>query len=253
MDASEVRKFAGLQWWSGNSSDDAANALRQMHGTRLQAIKETLSSSSRLRDLTLNKPGGFTALDVGCGGGLMTMSLKRDLGAGKVLGIDPNPSGIEAARAQAVKEGLDINFELCTTQDLVKRGEKFDVVCSLEVIEHVSDKNAFLEQCVELCNGVLILSSMKRNLTSWALAIAAAEHVAGIVPKGTHDWRKFVNISEIEEVVVHQRRPNSNKRFHTEAIIRLDYNPLSKKWSYAKTAGSGSPIPVCNYIYIAAV
>ena len=250
IDADEVRKFANLNWHAeGGGNNDAARELKKMHLTRLEALKEVLRGSTRLNALTLGRVDGFTALDVGCGGGLMATSLKGELGAKRVLGIDASESGIRSARERSLKDSLDIEYKNISPEQLDPSKEKFDLVCALEVVEHVSDRDAFIKSCADLCRGVLVVSTMNRTLASWTLAIAAAEHVAGLVPKGTHDWRKFVNVEEIEEAVVHRRGMNV---FHTEEIVKLIYNPISASWSYAKNVNE-SVYPMCNYMYFASV
>ena len=254
VDSNEVRKFANLNWWgrqAGKEGNDAANQLKVMHDARVKAIREAIEASPRLKSLIFQKPGGFSALDVGCGGGLMTTTLKSDFGASRVLGIDASETGINAATSYAKQHELDIDYQCTSPEKLDPSKAKFDLVCALEVVEHVSDRDAFLQSCANLCEGVLVVSTMSRSLSSWLLAIAAAEHVARMVPRGTHDWRKFVNVSEIEESIVH-RKFAGKKQFHTEALIKLIYNPVTGSWTYSRN-DSESFMPLCNYIYIASV
>lgn len=243
VDASEVRKFENLSWW-GTESGDASQALFNMHKTRVGALQGVLRSSPRMSDMTLNKAGGYTALDVGCGGGLLSESLRSELGASKVMGIDANANGIEQATKHAEQRGLDIQYRVSSPEALRKEGERFDLVCALEVVEHTADPGAFLKACTDLCKGVLVVSTINRSALSWILAIGAAEHVAGLVPKGTHDWGKFMRVREIENHVVHEN-PN---RFHTEAVVGLVYNPLTKQWSESRNQLVSS---TCNYMYFA--
>lgn len=252
IDSREVRKFDNLNWWGKDGKgDDAAEALKAMHATRVKAIRTAIEMSPRMRKMIFDRPNGFSALDVGCGGGLMATSLKKDYGATRVMGIDASATGIAAATEQARKQGLDIDYRNVSPEQLDMSQNQFDLVCALEVVEHVTDRAAFLKSCARLSKGVLVVSTMDRTLMSWLLAIAAAEHVAQLVPKGTHDWRKFVSVREIEESIVHEQ-VDKRKRFNTECIIKLVYNPVTRSWSYSMGAES-SFSPLCNYIYIASL
>jgi 2-polyprenyl-6-hydroxyphenyl methylase/3-demethylubiquinone-9 3-methyltransferase len=251
VDQKEVKKFANLNWWgrnNDNSEDDAARALKNMHDARVNAIRHMILSSRRMRSFTFDKPGGFTALDVGCGGGIMTSTLKADFKASRVIGIDASSSGIEAARSEAKRKMLDIEYQLASPEELTGSNQKFDLVCALEVVEHVSDRDKFLKACAELCDGVMIVSTMNRTLASWALAIGAAEHLTRMVPRGTHDWRKFVTVEEIEDSLIHSPTKNM-PRLHTEGIVGLVYNPFFRTWSASPNNDLLSPI--CNYVYFA--
>ncbi|RLN86997.1 hypothetical protein BBJ28_00004840 [Nothophytophthora sp. Chile5] len=159
---------------------------------------------------------GLRVADVGCGGGILSEALCRI--GGTVVSADPGADNIEAAKKHAAlsRHTSNIDYRCCTSDDLVAQGEQFDVVCSLEVIEHVADVPAFLHSLTPLvtccvcceCNcyglkpgGLLFLSSINRTPLAAALAIGAAEYVMRIVPPGTHDWNKFVQPNEIDVVL----------------------------------------------------
>eukprot|EP00622_Pseudochattonella_farcimen_P002771 FR737783.1.p1 GENE.FR737783.1~~FR737783.1.p1 ORF type:complete len:205 (+),score=16.67 FR737783.1:2-616(+) len=136
---------------------------------------------------------GMRAVDVGCGGGLLSESLAR-LGA-TVVGIDPTSLAVDAAIAHAAVDPLTavIDYRNTTVEHLVASGETFDLVCGLEVVEHTLDPDAFVASCAALVRpgGALVMSTLNRNPKSFALAIAAAEYATRLVPPGTHEWQRF--------------------------------------------------------------
>ena len=141
---------------------------------------------------------GISVLDIGCGGGLMSESLAR-LGA-TVHGIDVAERNIEIAREHAEASGLKVAYEAVEARDLIERGQVYDVVLNLEVMEHVSDLKLFLQQCNQLLakNGLTIMSTINRTFKSWLFAIMGAEYVLNLLPKGTHRWKKFVQPDELK-------------------------------------------------------
>lgn len=246
VDPNEILKFKNLRWWAPGEGNDASQALRNMHSARVQAIKQTLLNSKRMSQYTINKPGGFSAIDIGCGGGLMTETLKTEFGASRVMGVDASSDSIEAARTHAKQNSIEIEYECGTAEDIVKKGQKFDLVCALEVVEHVSNPELFLRSCTELCDGVLIVSTINRNFFSYLMAIVAAEKVFKLVPNGTHNWSKFLKVEELEDTVVNNVRPGST--FHTEKVVGLVYNPIFGTWTHTNTSICADR---CNYIYFA--
>ena len=140
---------------------------------------------------------GLRMLDVGCGAGLLSEPLAR-LGA-KVTGIDPAADVLRVARRRAVDQELEIDYRQTTVEALAANGSRFDLVCALEVVEHVPDPDAFLATCVRLVRpgGALVLSTLNRTARAFALGIVAAEYVLGWLPRGTHSWRRFRRPSEV--------------------------------------------------------
>ncbi len=196
MDAGEIGKFASMAdaWW------DPEGPLRPLHllnPVRLSWIRQQAVEHFR-RDPACRRPfEGLRVLDVGCGGGLIAEPLAR-LGA-RVVGIDPARENIRRARERAGEQGLAIDYRVATGEDLRVRGEEFDLVLALEVIEHVEDPELFVAEVAELVRpgGMAILSTLSRNLRSFLLSILVAEHLLGWLPPGTHDWRRFVRPSEL--------------------------------------------------------
>jgi 2-polyprenyl-6-hydroxyphenyl methylase/3-demethylubiquinone-9 3-methyltransferase len=141
---------------------------------------------------------GLEVLDIGCGGGLLAEPLAR-LGA-KVIGIDPAAESLAVARSHAETQALAIDYRCISAEALAQSGAQFDAVLAMEVIEHVRDMPAFVRTAARLVrpNGLLVAATLNRTLKSFAFAILGAEYVLGWVPKGTHDWEKFVRPAELE-------------------------------------------------------
>jgi 2-polyprenyl-6-hydroxyphenyl methylase/3-demethylubiquinone-9 3-methyltransferase len=196
VDPREVARFAALaeEWWDANGK---FAPLHRFNPVRLAFIRDRLAALKR-RDPLGDKPlRGLRVLDVGCGGGLVCEPLAR-LGA-QVTGIDAGEQNARAAAAHAQAQGLAVDYRFAAAADLVAKGETFDAVLSLEVVEHVADRRAFLKDCAALVapGGVLILATFNRTLKSFLLGIVAAEYALGWLPRGTHDWNRFVRPSEL--------------------------------------------------------
>jgi len=142
---------------------------------------------------------GLRILDIGCGAGILCEPLAR-LGA-SVVGVDPAENTIQLAALRSRREGLDVEYRSDTAEALAEAGERFDVVLAMEVIEHVSDHCLFLRTCAGLAgsNGLVILSTINRTVRSWIQAIGIGEYVLGLLPRGAHQWSRFVKPDEIEE------------------------------------------------------
>lgn len=206
VDAAEVSKFArvGSDWWSPASSS-GTGPLHGMNPARVAFIRDEVQRSRGARDLPpMRALSGLSVLDVGCGGGILAEALAR-LGA-KVTAVDPSPENIATAQSHALTDERTrgIDYRTCTVEDVVLTGEKFDVVCSLEVLEHVPSPADFIRHCAsclradEGSKGSLFLSTINRTAKSFAIAIVGAEYVTGIVPRGTHEWTKFITPDEME-------------------------------------------------------
>ena len=222
LDREEVARFARLsgQWW------DEQGPFRQLH--RINPVRLTYIRDQLCRRFGRDAKGpvslaGLSVLDIGCGGGLVCEPLAR-LGA-SVTGIDPAAENIAAAKAHASAGGLDIPYEGTTVEELASRGQAYDALLLLEVVEHVPDVPAFIKSVAPLTKpgGVMILSTLNRTLKSFALAIIGAEYILRWLPVGTHQWQRFVTPSELASALSAAGLAMTG----TEGLI---YDPFSDEW-----------------------
>jgi 2-polyprenyl-6-hydroxyphenyl methylase/3-demethylubiquinone-9 3-methyltransferase len=222
-DVDEIGRFAALAetWWDENGPMAPLHALNPL---RIAFIRDALVS-----DVSERRPlAGLRILDVGCGGGLLCEPLAR-LGA-EVTGLDAAQKSIDVARAHAAEAGLDIAYRCGDVAEL--HGETFDAVLAMEVVEHVADLPTFVAAagaCVAP-GGILAMATLNRTLKALALAVVGAEYVLGWLPRGTHDWRKFVRPSELIGLA-------SNAGLQVERITGAAYNPLSGSWRLSRDLG----------------
>ena len=195
-DPAELAKFAALadEWWD---PEGKFAPLHRFNPVRLAFIREALIERFARDAGSLTPFAGLGILDVGCGGGLLSEPMAR-LG-GAVTGIDAVARNVEIARQHAADGALAIDYRCVPVEDLVREGERFDVVLNMEVVEHVGDVGAFLGDCAHLVapGGVMIVATLNRTAKAFARAIVGAEYVLGWLPRGTHNWRKFVRPSEL--------------------------------------------------------
>jgi 2-polyprenyl-6-hydroxyphenyl methylase/3-demethylubiquinone-9 3-methyltransferase len=186
---------------------------------RIGYVRDHVKSHFNQEDLS-----GITLLDIGCGGGLLSEPMAR-LGMA-VTAIDASEKNIKIASLHAEKSGLKIDYRCTSAEDLASTKVQFDVVLNMEVIEHVADVESFLKASCELLkpNGIMIIATLNRTIKSYALAIVGAEYVLKWLPRGTHDWNKFLKPSEIEPHLI-------NNGMNLQKIQGVSYNPLQDKWS----------------------
>lgn len=220
--ADEVARFEALarDWW------DPAGQFRPLHRlnpTRLKFIVERTCRHFGRGAGGVKPLAGLHILDIGCGGGLIAEPLAR-LGA-TVMGIDPGAATVEAAKRHAAENGLALRYRQALAEDLAAEGERFDVVLALEVIEHVPDLGAFLDAACALVSpgGLLFAATLNRTLKAYMLAIVGAEYVLSWLPRGTHDWRKFVRPSELA-------RELWRSGVDVQELAGLAYSPLGDRW-----------------------
>jgi 2-polyprenyl-6-hydroxyphenyl methylase/3-demethylubiquinone-9 3-methyltransferase len=218
----EIARFAAMadEWW-----DDTGKfkPLHKLNPARIAFIRDTLANHYD-RDITAARPlHGLNLLDVGCGGGLISEPLSR-LGA-RITAIDAGEEAIAVATTHAAQSGLDITFRHDTPESLANEGLSYDVVVSLEVVEHVADLNIFLGALADLTKpgGIIILATLNRTFKSLALAKIGAEYILRWVPRGTHDWRKFVKPSELAQGL----KPFGVSLHSMQGI---GYDPLHDNW-----------------------
>ena len=221
IDPSEVAKFEAMaaDWWDPNGK---FRPLHMLNPCRLDYIIDQISAEFG-RDMGDAEPfKGLDLLDIGCGGGLLSEPMAR-LGA-KVVGVDAAERNIPVAQLHAQQMGLEIDYRNTTAEALTD--ERFDIVLNMEVVEHVADPQAFLTTCAGLLKpgGLMICSTLNRNPKSYLVAIIGAEHVMRWLPKGTHDWQKFITPDELFSMIsTAGLEPVDRKGFV--------FNPLQWDWS----------------------
>jgi len=173
---------------------------------------------------------GLAILDVGCGGGLLCEPLAR-LGA-TVAGIDAAERNIAIARIHAEQSGLEIEYRATTSEALAAGGAQFDMVLNMEVVEHVDNVPLFIKSCADLVKpgGLMLTATLNRTARAWALAIIGAERVLRWLPKGTHDWNKFLTPAEIETLL---KRNGLTITGRTGVV----FHPLGDEWRRSPDMG----------------
>ena len=218
----EIAQFARLadKWWD---ADGEFRPLHQLNPARIGYICNRLCAHFDRDPKSMMPLQGLSLVDVGCGGGLLTEPMCH-LGA-TVTGIDAGAETIDAARHHAEAVGLEIDYHHILPEDMGRESRKFDVVLSMEVVEHVADRVLFLKTAANLMKprGAMVLSTLNRTLKSLALAKIGAEYVLRWVPAGTHDWRKFVRPSELANGL----EPHGMK---VQNLTGLTYNPVDGSW-----------------------
>jgi 2-polyprenyl-6-hydroxyphenyl methylase/3-demethylubiquinone-9 3-methyltransferase len=200
IDAKEVAKFEAMaaEWWDPHGK---FKPLHMLNPCRLDYITAQIAAEFD-RDLTAPRPfAGLKLLDIGCGGGLLSEPMAR-LGA-EVTGADAAERNIPVAQIHAEQQGLEIAYRHATAEELVAEGAQFDVVLNMEVVEHVADPLAYLTACHDLLQpgGLMVCSTLNRNPKSYLMAIIGAEHVMRWLPRGTHDWSKFITPDELYDLL----------------------------------------------------
>ena len=223
VDPAEVERFSAMAdaWWDPTGK---FRPLHKLNPVRLAYIRDTVISHWRRGPKDAKPLAGLRLLDIGCGGGLLSEPMAR-LGA-SVVGADPSRNNIETAKTHAARSGVDIDYRATTAEDLAAAGEKFDVILNMEVVEHVTDVNLFIATCALMLkpDGVMVAATLNRTLKAFALAIVGAEYVLRWLPRGTHQWDKFVTPTELEAAM---------KVAGLEVTDRTGvvFNPLRDEWS----------------------
>ncbi|SFL79374.1 bifunctional 2-polyprenyl-6-hydroxyphenol methylase/3-demethylubiquinol 3-O-methyltransferase UbiG [Shimia aestuarii] len=223
VDPSEVAKFEAMaaEWWDPKGK---FKPLHMLNPCRLDYITSQIAAEFN-RDLSQTEPfKGLRLLDIGCGGGLLSEPMAR-LGA-TVVGADAAAGNIPVAQVHATQSGLDIDYRHTTAEALADAGEQFDVVLNMEVVEHVADPLSYLTACQQLLKpgGLHLCSTINRNPKSFAMAIVGAEFVMRWLPKGTHEWNKFITPDELFALLEQSGvTPVDHKGFV--------FNPITWNWS----------------------
>ncbi len=217
----EIQKFSRLadEWWDVNGK---FKPLHMFNPIRIEYILENIKNYFKIKKEKDNFLEGFSILDIGCGGGLISEPMAR-LGA-KVTGIDASEKNIHVAKLHSKKNGLKINYINSSPENL-NDTEKFDIILNLEIVEHVDDVNLYIKSCHKLLKkkGLMFTATLNRSFISYIKAIIGAEYVLRWLPIGTHDWNKFIKPEELEKFL-------SQEKFSTLDIRGLKFNPFLKKW-----------------------
>ncbi len=222
IDPAEVAKFEAMaaEWWDPSGK---FKPLHMMNPVRLDYICAQIAGEFD-RDLGTEKPfAGLRVLDIGCGGGLLCEPMAR-LGA-DVVGADAAGGSIPVAQTHAEQSGLSIDYRHTSAEALADAGERFDVVLNMEVVEHVADPLAYLSACSRLLRpgGLHLCSTINRNAKSFAVAIVGAEWVMRWLPKGTHEWNKFITPDELYGLIRQAGMEPVDKKGYV-------FNPVSWQW-----------------------
>jgi 2-polyprenyl-6-hydroxyphenyl methylase / 3-demethylubiquinone-9 3-methyltransferase len=223
VDADEVAKFSAMaaDWWNPTGK---FKPLHRFNPVRLKFIRDTAEAHFGIPTGKLKPLADLRLLDIGCGGGLVCEPMAR-LGA-RVTGVDASEANIKTALTHAREQGLEIDYRVGTAEGLIDSGEApFDIVLNLEVVEHVADAHQFLIDTASLVRpgGVMIVASLNRTAKALATAVIGAEYILGWLPRGTHDWSKFVTPEEVRTALrAAGMRP--------EPATGVSYKPLSGSW-----------------------
>jgi len=217
IDLDEVEKFGSLaaRWWD---KDSEFKPLHDINPLRLNYIKEQYGGSIK----------GKRILDVGCGGGILCESLALE--GAEVVGIDLAEAGLEVAKLHLLESGLDVNYQKITAEEFAEsNAETFDIVTCMEMLEHVPEPSSIIKSCSKLAKpqGRVFFSTINRNPKSYFFAIVGAEYVLNLLPKGTHNYEKFIRPSEIDKWA---RRNNLS----IASMIGMTYNPITKRYKLEK-------------------
>jgi 2-polyprenyl-6-hydroxyphenyl methylase/3-demethylubiquinone-9 3-methyltransferase len=197
VDPATVTHFSELaaEWWDQRG---AMAVLHKFNPVRLGFIRGAACRHFERDEQEIAALAGLRILDIGCGGGILSEPLAR-LGA-QVVGADPSPANIAAAKMHAADAEVLVDYRVTTAEALADAGERFDIVLAMEVVEHVAELNLFIKRCAEMVKpgGLMITATINRTLKSFALAIVGAEYVLRWLPRGTHQWDKFVTPNELE-------------------------------------------------------
>ncbi|MCG8506718.1 MAG: bifunctional 2-polyprenyl-6-hydroxyphenol methylase/3-demethylubiquinol 3-O-methyltransferase UbiG, partial [Sphingomonadales bacterium] len=222
VDPDEVTRFAAVAdaWWDPRG---AFAPLHKLNPTRLSYIRDQICRHFGRDPRSARSLDGLAVLDVGCGGGLLAEPITR-MGAA-VTGIDATAQNIRVAGLHAQDMELEIDYRHIAAEELAAEGAAFDVVVNMEVIEHVADVPAFLAACRALVRpgGIMLFSTLNRTAKAFAMAIVGAEYVLRWLPRGTHDWQKFLKPAELSAAL-------DAAGFTVPDLSGLSYDPLGDRW-----------------------
>lgn len=223
VDPDDVARFSAIaeEWWD---LDGPFRPLHQLNPARLAYLRQVIGAHFRRDPAEVRPFTGLAVLDIGCGGGLVAEPMAR-LGA-QVTGVDASARNIAVASAHAAGQALSIGYRATTAEELAEEGASFDVILALEIIEHTADPASFLTSCRRMLRpgGIIVLSTLNRTTKSFMLGIVGAEYLLRWVPRGTHDWRKFMRPSELARAL-------RAAGFELCGLKGLVYNPVGRDWA----------------------
>jgi 2-polyprenyl-6-hydroxyphenyl methylase/3-demethylubiquinone-9 3-methyltransferase len=222
IDASEVAKFSAMadEWWDPTGK---FAPLHKFNPIRLGFIRDTAASHFGRDSKSLTPFVGLSLLDIGCGGGLLSEPMAR-VGF-EVLGADASERNVKTAAAHAAETGVWVAYRATTAEALAEEGLTFDVVLNMEVVEHVADLRGYLASCARLIKpgGLMFVATLNKTLKSLALAKIGAEYVLGWLPRGTHDWSRFIEPAKLLAIL-----EDEGLKIKKEQGVAFD--PLSWNW-----------------------
>ncbi len=225
VDKIEIEKFSKMaqDWWNPKGK---FKPLHLFNPTRISFIKDKLISHFSLNPNNERPLKGLKILDIGCGGGLLCEPLTR-LGA-SITGIDASINNVQVAKLHSKEMNLNIKYIHSSPERLNVKNE-FDVILNMEIVEHVSDINLFINNCSKLIKkeGIMFVATINKNLKSYLFGIVGAEYILRWLPIGTHDWNKFLTPQDLDIVV------NKNG-FTSDETIGMKFNLLTNKWNRSK-------------------
>src|SRR6201992_2217257 len=222
VDPAEIAKFSKLSdtWWDPNGK---MAPLHKINPLRLTYIRDAACRKFERNVKSLSCLSGLRILHFSCGGGCFLSETMTRLAA-RVTGVDPAASNIASAKLHADKGHLSIDYR-CTTVEEMDVRERFDIVLAMEVVEHVADVAVFLRRCAAMLKpgGLMVVSTLNRNWKSFALAIVGAEYVLRWLPRGTHQWEKFVTPDELARHLL-------DNRLTVTEQAGVVYSPFADHW-----------------------
>ena len=223
VDAAEIAKFEAMaaEWWDPHGK---FRPLHMLNPCRLDYIISQICTEYG-RNASSDSPfKGLRILDIGCGGGLLSEPMAR-LGA-DVVGVDAARRNIQLAEVHSTQSSLKIDYRIGTAEQLVTEGEEFDIILNMEVVEHVAEPQAFLLVCEKLLKsgGLMVCSTINRNPKSYVFAIVGAEYFMRWLPKGTHDWSKFIKPDELYDFI-------RNGGLEPVDKTGFVFNPVTWQWN----------------------
>ncbi len=229
IDAGEIEKFGRMadEWWDPTGK---FKPLHKFNPQRLAYIRESLLAHFGRDGARLKPFEGLRILDVGCGGGLLCEPLAR-LGA-SVTGIDAGERNIGIARLHAARSGLEIDYRATTSEALAADGERYDLVLNMEVVEHVDNVPLYMKSCCDLVKpgGLMLSATINRTARAYALAIVGAEYVLRWLPRGTHDWNRFLTPEELTALIERNGMRVTDR-------VGVVFHPLADEWRRSRDLG----------------